>query len=118
MKKLIPFDLEKALAGAQVCYTNGKGLEREDWHYFKNSVSKYPLRTHHFSYSTEGKYIVDGDKELRVGLMLEVDVVEGWANIYKNGPNIYLGSIYISKEEAIKSGTLNCIGQTIIKLEN
>ena len=115
MKKIIPFDLEKALAGAQVVTRGGKNtpsipLERDDWHWFKNSDDECCVHTSYNSHTIEG-YIYTGKTKTTQDLMLEVDTttVEGWINIYQC-------DLHPTKEKAV-SYAGNCIGQVFIQLE-
>ena len=129
MKKQIPFELERALAGAQVVTRGGKRLERDDWHWFKNSKSFWCIRTDNDIYTKNGNFSASG-VENDLDLMLEVDVekVERWVNVYPSenqianlcngGISLKTGQdIFRTKEFAKAFAISDCIGQAFISIE-
>ena len=106
MKK-IPFDLQKALAGAKIVARDGS--EPEQWFYFDKAVKDgYKIicvfEGRLFLYDDNGKELdyffkdADSDKDL----FLAVETVTKWINVVKVSGNNYVGGnfLYDTQEEA------------------
>lgn len=104
MTKLLPFNLEKALAGEKVCTRNGR--EVTQLFHFSEAIDDderiYGVfdRGVHCWY-VNGKYhLID---ESHNDLFMLPKVTTYWANICKaENHNIYLSDIYRHEKEAIK----------------
>lgn len=120
MKKQIPFDLDKALAGAQVQYRNGENLTRDDWHWFKNSNAPFAIHTVYKTYAKNGRLNGIGADSFQ-DLMLEVEVekVKGWVNVYPdyNYKFVYNYKTYKTEEEAFNDSGLYCTAQVFVNDE-
>lgn len=97
-KKPIPFDLERALAGDEVCYANG---EEPEVFYPKNkdiiiSVTQYGDIHHHD---------LDGDNKNQyihphLNLKMKPKTKTFWANIYKISKSLEVGKLYETEQRA------------------
>lgn len=108
-KKLKPFDLEKAKAGAKVVTRDGRPVRIICWDRVDDT---YPIvalvkctengKTEEriLIYTNEGRYWDGVDKNIN-DLFMAPTVVERWMNVYKCG-NGYSFSNYRSEQEALQ----------------
>lgn len=114
-KKLKPFDLEKAKAGAKVITRVGEPVRIICWDRVNEN---YPIvalverendtREDVHSFTVRGTFF-DNDSEHDFDLFMAPTVVERWVNVYKDG-QYKTGDFYRSEEEAKKNRCcLDCV---------
>lgn len=111
-KKLMPFDLERALAGDKLIYRNGEPVTV--FHYLKNrditekicmTVCMNGSLTVHYS---NGR--ICEDQEFPLDLFIAPKIKTYWINIYKNNSKVGLvaiGGMYENRDKAYDSRIKN-----------
>lgn len=110
-KKLKPFDLEKAKAGAKVVTRDGRQVRIICWDRMDTTEHIVALVECHidvktvekvFTYTNRGEYWRGEEHDL--DLFMAPTTVERWVNVYKNENEneYYNGRYYDSEQEALK----------------
>lgn len=104
-KKLKPFDLEKAKAGARVVTRDGRNVRIICW---DRVHTDYPVvalverkdetKEDTETYTLDGA-CVEGEKN-SIDLFMAPAIVEKWVNVYKMYDGYYYGRFYDSEQEA------------------
>ena len=106
--KTKPFNLEEALNGAKVVTLDGREVTQ---------LTKFNTDEIHCIYAVIDKSVkkfdIDGyehyvTKRSLPTLMMAVDPISAWVNVYIDDNKIWLGHLYPSKEEAIEKITNRC----------
>jgi|SRR6187399_732233 len=96
---MLPFDLTKALAGAEVVYRNGEvPLE---WHYFEKSQAVYPIITISEN-GTEMKHTPRGIRDLHQHSPFDLFLKEPEMFVNKSEGICMTSIVYYSRKEAEK----------------
>lgn len=110
MKKLAPFDLEKALEGAEVVTRDGRPVTNltlfevaEPGDYCLTGIldGKMDQWTRHGSYYRYSPAL-NTQQDYNADLFMPVQplVAEGWVNVYADGKKVWFGAICTSEEDA------------------